>query len=220
MVSWLDKISVDAEEIFLLGDLFDFWFEYKRVVPKGFVRVLGKLAQISDSGIPIHIFTGNHDMWLFDYLPEEIGAKIHHQNVSREFAGIKFYIGHGDGMGPGDYGYKFIKKVFANSFCQWLFAKIHPDLGMAIAHYWSGKSRISQGRADETFLGNDKEWLVIYAREILKTSPVNYFIFGHRHLPLDIPLSANSRFINLGDWVNHFSYAVFDGKDLRLEYFK
>jgi UDP-2,3-diacylglucosamine hydrolase len=220
LVQWLDEIKKDAQELYLVGDVFDFWFEYKTAVPKGFVRLLGKLAELSDSGIPIFYFTGNHDMWVFDYLPKEIGLTIYRQSVEREINGKKFLIGHGDGLGPGDKGYKFIKKVFANSFCQWLFARLHPNFGIRLANYWSGKSRLHTGSSDEKFLGEEKEWLVIYCKEVLQKKHYDYFIFGHRHLPLDIQLSNSSRYLNLGEWMNYNSYAVFDGAALELRYFK
>jgi UDP-2,3-diacylglucosamine hydrolase len=216
IIRWLNQATEDAEEIWLLGDLFDFWFDYKKVVPRGFVRLLGKMADIVDSGIPITVFTGNHDMWFFDYLQEEIGVTLYREPVDREWAGKKFLIGHGDGLGPGDKGYKFIKKVFSNKVCQWLFRWIHPDIGIGIADYFSGKSRASTGDYDKFYLGDDKEWLSIYAKEVLKSEHYDYFIFGHRHLPIDIAVGENSRYINLGEWINYFTYAVFDGKELKL----
>jgi UDP-2,3-diacylglucosamine hydrolase len=219
IVQWLDEAKKDAAEIFLMGDVFDFWFEYRQTAPKGFVRLLGKIAEITDSGIPVSFFTGNHDMWMFEYLPKEIGITIHRQPITRVYNGKKFYLGHGDGLGPGDHGYKFIKKVFANKFCQWLFARLHPNFGMGMAHYWSNKSRLSNGPEDKKFHGDENEWLAIYSREILKKEHFDYFIFGHRHLPLDIRLSENSRYINLGEWVNYNSYAVFDGNELELKYY-
>ena len=218
LVAWLDEIKVDAQELFLVGDVFDFWFEYKTAVPKGFVRLLGKLAEISDAGIPIHYFTGNHDMWVFDYLPKEIGVKIYRGNLEREFNTKKFLIGHGDGLGPGDRGYKLIKKVFANPICQWLFARLHPNFGIGLANYWSGKSRLHTAQSDAIFLGEDQEWLVMYCKDILREKFYDYFIFGHRHLPLDLPIDK-SRYINLGDWINYNSYAVFDGENLELKYY-
>lgn len=220
LVKWLDEIKNDVYELFLVGDVFDFWFEYKTAVPKGFVRLLGKLAELADAGIPIHYFTGNHDMWVFDYLPKEIGVKIYRNNIERDFNGKQFLIGHGDGLGPGDHGYKFIKKVFANPVCQWLFARLHPNFGIRLANYWSGKSRMHTGNSDEKFLGEDKEWLIIYSKEILQKKHFDYFIFGHRHLPLDIKLSENSRYLNLGEWIHYRSYAVFDGQELSLKYFE
>lgn len=220
IVRWLDEIKHTAKEIYLAGDVFDFWFEYKKVVPRGFVRLLGKIAELSDSGITIHYFTGNHDMWIFDYLPHELGVKLHHQPVTKEYNGKKFCIGHGDGLGPGDGGYKFIKKIFRSKVCQWLFAAIHPDLGMRMAHYWSRKSRIANGAEQEKFHEEKGEWLIVHCKEILKKEHFDFFIFGHRHLPLDYKLSEKSRYINLGEWVNHNSYAVFDGTSLELKYFK
>lgn len=220
IVRWLDEIKHDAKEIYLAGDVFDFWFEYKKVVPRGFVRLLGKIAELSDSGITIHYFTGNHDMWIFDYLPQELGVKLHHQPITKEYNGKKFYIGHGDGLGPGDTGYKFIKKVFRSKICQWLFARIHPNLGIGLAHYLSQQSRITNGTKDETFHGEKGEWLIVHCKEVLKTEHFDYFIFGHRHTPLDYKLNEKSRYINLGEWVNYNSFAVFDGNDLGLKYFK
>jgi UDP-2,3-diacylglucosamine hydrolase len=219
IVKWLDEIKQDAEEIYLMGDVFDFWFEYKHSVPKGFIRLLGKIAEITDSGISVHFFTGNHDMWMFDYLPKELNITIHRQPITKNYNGKKFYLGHGDGLGPGDHGYKFIKKVFANKFAQWMFARVHPNLGIGMANFWSRKSRVSNGPKDEAFHGEENEWLVVYSKEILKKEHFDYFIFGHRHLPLDIKLAENSRYINLGEWVNFNSYAVFDGKELLLEKF-
>lgn len=220
IVKWLDEIKQDAEEIYLMGDLFDFWFEYQYTVPKGFVRLLGKMAELADSGIPITLFTGNHDMWMFDYLPKEIGVTIYREPITRTYNGKKFYLGHGDGLGPGDHGYKFIKRVFANPVCQWLFERLHPNFALRIANYWSHKSRISNAPKDEQFKGEDGEWLVSYSKDVLKKEHFDYFIFGHRHLPLDIKLAENSRYVNLGEWVNYESYAVFDGKNLELNYYK
>lgn len=214
LCSWLDEISQDAEEIFLVGDLFDFWFEYKKAVPRGFVRVLGKLAELTDKGIKVNLFTGNHDMWIFDYLPKETGVTLHKKPIQRQLAGKNFFIGHGDGLGPGDKGYKFIKKVFASKICQWLFARLHPNFGISVANFWSGRSR--KHTTEEKFLGEDKEWLVHYCNEQLAQQHFDFFIFGHRHLPLDISLAENSRYLNLGDWITHYTYAVFDGNLLEL----
>ena len=221
IVKWLDEIKADAEEIYLMGDMFDFWYEYRHTAPKGFIRFLGKLAEIADSGIPITLFTGNHDMWMFEYLPKEIGVTIYREPIERIFNGKKFFLGHGDGLGPGDHGYKFIKKVFANKVCQWLFARLHPNFGMGMAHYWSHKSRASNGgENEEKFVSIDHEWLAIYAKEVLQKQHYDYFIFGHRHLPLNLQLTEKSVYINLGEWVMYNSYAVFDGKELQLKYYK
>ena len=215
-VQWLDDIKSDAEAIYLVGDIFDFWFEYKKAVPKGYVRLLGKLAEFSDSNIPIHIFTGNHDMWLFDYLEDEINAHIYREPIEVSLKGKRFFIGHGDGLGPGDNGYKLIKKIFKNKLCQWLFERIHPNLGISVAQYWSKKSRIANGEKNESYHG-EKEWLTQFCKEKIKTIEVGYFIFGHRHLPLEVDLGNNMTYINLGEWVNYNSYAVFDGKKLELK---
>jgi len=220
IVKWLDSVKHDAAEIYLLGDVFDFWFEYKYAVPRGYVRLLGKLAELNDSGIKLHYFTGNHDMWVFDYLPTEIGVSVYREPVTRTISGKKFYIGHGDGLGPGDHGYKFIKKVFANKVCQWLFARLHPNFGIPLALYFSRKSRIATGTTDEKFLGEKKEWLIIHSKEILEKEHFDYFVFGHRHLPIDFNLSDNSRYVNLGEWINYNTYAVFDGAELKLEKFE
>ncbi|MFZ7115911.1 MAG: UDP-2,3-diacylglucosamine diphosphatase [Bacteroidota bacterium] len=216
IVKWLDTIKSDAEEIYLLGDVFDFWFEYKTVVPRGYVRLLGKIAELSDSGIKIHYFTGNHDMWTFDYLEKELNVTIYRAPIEINYNNRSFYIGHGDGLGPGDHGYKFIKKVFASKVCQWLFARLHPNFGIGIANYFSKKSRIATGTSDEKFLGDEKEWLVIYSKEILAKKHFDYLIFGHRHLPLDIKIDS-SRYINLGDWIQYFTYGVFDGEKFELK---
>ena len=218
LVDWLDSIKVDAQEVYLVGDLFDFWFEYKFTVPKGYVRFLGKIAELTDSGIPVHFFTGNHDMWMFNYLPQEIGVEIHRDNITRDFNGKRFYIGHGDGLGPGDRKYKFLKNFFASKTCQWLFARIHPNLGMGIANMWSKNSRIANIKDGEEFLGDENEWLYIYSKEILEKEHFDYFIFGHRHLVLDLPIKGtSSRYVNLGEWATgnpHF--ASFDGESLTL----
>ena len=219
VVDWLDLIKKDAEELYLLGDVFDFWFEYKTVVPRGYVRLLGKLAELSDSGILIHYFTGNHDMWTFDYLSKELNVKIYREPIETEYGSKNFFIGHGDGLGPGDHGYKFIKKIFASSVCQWLFARLHPNFGIGVAEYFSKKSRVAMGISDEKFLGEEKEWLVIHSKELLEKKHYDFLIFGHRHLPLDIKINGNSRYINLGDWIRYNSYGVFDGNEFKLEYF-
>jgi UDP-2,3-diacylglucosamine hydrolase len=220
IVSFLDKIQHDAAEIFIVGDLFDFWYEYKNVVPKGYIRILGKLASITDSGIPVHFFVGNHDMWMKDYFQKELNITVYFHPAEFNFSGKRFFIGHGDGLGPGDKGYKFIKKIFRNKICQWMFGVLPPYFGIGIADFFSKKSRAKTGKTDEVFLGEEKEWLVIYSKEMLEKEHYDYFIFGHRHLPLDISLNNKSRYINLGDWIKYFSYAVFDGEILKLEYEK
>jgi UDP-2,3-diacylglucosamine hydrolase len=218
IVEFLQDIRKDAAVIFIVGDLFDFWYEYKKVVPKGFVRILGKMAEITDSGIPIHFFVGNHDMWMSGYFEKELNIPVYHEPRVFEFNNKKFYVGHGDGLGPGDHGYKFIKKLFRNRICQGLFGMLPPYIGMGIAHYFSRSSRAATGGADEKFLGEDKEWLIAYSRDVLKKEHYDYFIFGHRHLPIDFTLKDGVRYINLGDWIRYYSYAVFDGESLELKF--
>jgi UDP-2,3-diacylglucosamine hydrolase len=178
--------------------------------------VLGKLAELSDAGIPIHLFTGNHDMWMFDYLPKELGIELYRNPIERNWNGHKFYIGHGDGLGPGDRGYKVIKKVFNNRTCQWLFARLHPNFGIGMADFWSRKSRKASSDKDKTFLGDD-EWLLHYCKEVLEQEHFDHFVFGHRHLPLDLKVGENSQYVNLGDWISYFTYGVFDGTTLELK---
>jgi UDP-2,3-diacylglucosamine hydrolase len=216
IVNFISSIEHEIAELYLVGDIFDFWFEHKYSVPKGFVRLLGKLAELSDKGIPLHIFTGNHDMWMYDYLKQEINAKIYHAPIQIEYNAKKFYIGHGDGLGPGDKGYKFIKKIFRNNLAQWFYARLHPNFSFGLANFFSRKSRAYTGDSDAKFLGEENEWLYIYCNDVLKTEHFDYFIFGHRHLPLDLKLKDNSRYINLGDWINYNTYAVFDGISLSL----
>lgn len=217
IVRWLDNVKHDAAEIFLVGDLFDFWFEYKRAVPRGYTRLLGKIAEITDSGIPVHVHTGNHDMWIFDYLPKECGVQLYREPIERHWNNKLFQIGHGDGLGPDDHGYKFIKKVFANKACQWLFARLHPNFGIWLASSMSVYSRTTTGDKDRTFLGEDKEWLVIYCKEELKKKHTDFFIFGHRHLPIEIKLNEKSTYLNLGEWLSQRTYVVFDGERCELK---
>ncbi len=218
-VRWLDIVKKDAEAIFLLGDLFDFWFEYKKVVPKGFIRVLGKLAEIRDSGIPIYFFVGNHDLWMNDYFETELNIPVYHNPKEFTFNNKTFLIGHGDGLGPGDNGYKRMKKVFTNSFSKWLYRWLHPDIGVQMAQYFSVKNKLISGQEDVVFLGEENEWLVQYAKRKLETKHYDYFLFGHRHLPMEISIGENSKYINTGDWITHFTYAVFDSQELTLKTF-
>lgn len=220
IVRWLESIENDAAEIFLVGDIFDFWFEYRHAIPKGFVRLQGKIAQLTDKGIPVHFFTGNHDMWMFDYFPQELGVQLYREPIEREWNGKTFYIGHGDGLGPGDRGYKFIKKVFAAKWSQWCFARLHPNFGIGLANYFSRKSRAATGDTDSKFLGEENEWLYVYAQEQLHLKHRDFFVFGHRHLPMNLQLNEHSRYINLGEWLNYNTFAVFDGKELMLEKFE
>ena len=211
-VAWLDTVQKDAAAIFLLGDLFDFWFEYKTVVPKGFTRTLGKLAEITDAGIPIYYFVGNHDLWMNGYFEAELNIPVFHEPQQFKLNKTSFFIGHGDGLGPGDKGFKRMKKVFTNPLSKWLYRWLHPDLGVKLAQYLSVKNKLISGDDDIKFLGEDKEWLVQYSRRKLEGEHYDYFIFGHRHLPLEIDLNEKSKYINLGDWVSYFTYGVFDGE--------
>lgn len=219
ILRWLETVEADAQHIFLVGDIFDFWFEYKHVIPKGYTRILGKLATLQDKGIDISVFIGNHDMWMNGYFEEELGIPVYYEPQTYLIGQKKFYVGHGDGLGPGDHGYKFLKKVFRNPVCRWLFSGMHPAWGISLANYFSRKSRSATGQELEKFLGVENEWLAIYSKAVLQQEHFDYFIFGHRHLPLDIPVGENSRYINLGDWLNYFSYAVFDGNDTSLRFF-
>ena len=216
LVRFLQTARKDAGVIFIVGDIFDFWFEYKTVVPKGFIRILGTLAQMADEGIQLHIFTGNHDLWMQDYLSKELNAKLYFEPQAFTIQHKQFLIGHGDGLGPGDNGYKRLKKVFTNPICQWLFRWLHPDAGIQLANYFSRKSRAKTGNADELFLGEDKEWLIQYTKEQAKTMAVDFFIFGHRHYAIDFKINEKSRYINLGDWIRLNTYAVFDGDNMQL----
>jgi UDP-2,3-diacylglucosamine hydrolase len=224
LVSWLSRIQPDASEIFLMGDVFDFWFEYSTVIPKGYVRLLGKLAEITDAGIPVHLFRGNHDIWAFNYLNREVNIQIHRKPMIREFNGKRIYLAHGDGLGPGDHGYKFLKRVFECRLCQWLFRWLHPDIGARMALYFSRKSRLAnilkEGKKDRANGDFHDEMLYKYATDLVNSGlDVDYMIFGHRHLPLNEPVSENTRIIILGDWLTNFSYAYFDGTEVRTAFF-
>jgi UDP-2,3-diacylglucosamine hydrolase len=222
-VKLLNEAKHDAAAIYLMGDIFDFWFEYNTVIPKGFARLFGKLAEITDSGIPVHLFRGNHDLWAFNYLEKELNIQLHRTSEVVLLGGKKFFLSHGDGLGPGDKGYKLIKWVFERRINQWLFRWIHPDFGSRMALYFSRKSRIAnvikEGRIEKTD-SFENERLLIFSREKVVEDPtIDFFIFGHRHLPIDIPVSANARCIILGDWVTNFTYAVFDGEELQLMHY-
>ena len=218
--SWLDSIKDEAAVIYLVGDLFDTWFEYRNVVPRGFTRFMGKLADFTDSGILIEAFTGNHDLWMLDYFEKELNIPVHHEPIMRTLNNKKFLIGHGDGLGPGDNGYKMLKKVLRSNVSQWIYRRIHPDTGVGLAGWFS---RLGPKHADtpvEGFRGAEKEWLVQFCIATLEQEFVDYFIFGHRHLAMEYPLPQNSLYVNLGDWIRFDSYAVFDGIDLELKYYK
>ena len=217
IVRFLDEVKQEAFAIFVVGDVFDFWYEYRKVVPKGYVRLLGKLAELSDAGIILHFFVGNHDMWMSGYFEKELNIPVYFEPREFTFNSKKFLVGHGDGLGPGDHKYKLLKKVFRNPASQWLFGILPPKVGIGLADFFSRRSRAKGGGVDEVFLGEDKEWLIIYCKEQLKAQKIDYFVFGHRHLPIDYRLPKESRYINLGDWLRYDTYAVFDGEDLALK---
>lgn len=216
-VRWLDEIKADAAALFLMGDIFDFWFEYRKVAPRGFTRTLGKIAEIADSGVSVHFFTGNHDLWIFDYLPEELGIILHRKEYKTEIMGKKFFLAHGDGLDLSDKGYLLLKKIFTCKALQWTFARLHPDFAFRIAHHWSRNSRIANGIQADGYRGDNKEGLFIFAESIEKQEHFDYFIFGHRHLLVEKPIGETSSFINLGDWINYFSFGVFDGEKFELK---
>lgn len=220
-VQWLDQISKDAAAIFIVGDLFDFWFEYKKVVPRGFVRVLGKLAALRDQGIPIYFFVGNHDLWMEDYFEKELSIPVFYRPIEVSINNKLFFVGHGDGLGPGDKGYKRMKKVFTNPVSKWLFRWLHPDLGMSLAQYMSVKNKLISGDEDATFLGEDKEWLILYTKRKEAEKHRDYYIFGHRHLPMVLPLNDGAtKYVNIGDWIQYFTFVMVDAQgELSLEKF-
>ena len=215
IISWLNEIEKDAKSIYLLGDIFDFWFEYKKVVPKGFVRFLAKLVDLIEKGIDIHYVVGNHDMWMRDYLEQEIGLKVHFQEFIIEQDHKLIFIGHGDGLGKGDYKYKVLKLIFSSKICKWLFSRLHPNFGISLGQAWSNKSK----RKPKSLVNEDKEILVEYCKEQQKNNPVDYYVFGHRHIPMNIRIDERCNYINLGDWVHHYSYAVYSDKKLELRKF-
>ncbi|WP_026474480.1 UDP-2,3-diacylglucosamine diphosphatase [Alkaliflexus imshenetskii] len=220
-VRWLDSIKDSAAEIYLLGDIFDFWFEYKKAIPRGYSRFIGKLCDLTDSGIPVHFFTGNHDIWIFDYLPTETGITMYRKPLVRDFDGKKFFLAHGDGLTSFEKSYSRLKAIFTNPWAQKLFRLIHPDLGVWIATTWSRKSREKNLESHgSVFQGEQNEWLVVWSKEILKETHYDYFIFGHRHLAMEIDLKENSKLIYLGDWVAHFSYGEWDGQNFHLKFYK
>ncbi len=218
LVSWLDIIKHDAQAIYMVGDIFDFWHEWNRCAPQGFTRFLGRLAELSDNGIELHFFTGNHDIWTYNYLTKEIGFKLYRNEQEMSIMGKKFYIAHGDGLGPGDKVYKILKKIFTNKFLQWCFKNLlHPDWALKFAHTWADSRKLGS-RAPH--FHQENEWLVIHSKEVLQNQHFDYFVYGHRHIPVIYELNESSKFIILGDWIKNFTYGVFDGKDFKLEVFK
>lgn len=217
IVAWLDACKKDAYAIFLVGDLFDFWFEYKHTIPKGYTRFLGKLAELSDAGIELHIFTGNHDLWMFGYFEKELGAKVYHEPQELMIHEQLILIGHGDGVGPGDKGYKMLKRIFTHPFYQWLFHWLHPNIGIGIANFWSGRSRAKANNHEQIFLG-EEEWIWSYCKEMQKRKAHAYYLFGHRHLPLTLEVPPGGTYINLGEWLHSYSYAIYESGEIKLKY--
>lgn len=219
---WLDSIKHDAQTVFLVGDLFDFWFEYKYVVPKGFLRFFGKIIELQNTGIDFVFFTGNHDLWMFDYFEKELGVKIFRQPAHFQINNKDFLIGHGDGLGPNDNGYKLLKKIFTSNICQFLFKMLHPDIGMWFGNTWSMSRKTNERLIEASkFISKENEWLYNYSMEVENQKHHDFYVFGHRHLALDININENSRYINLGEWFisGKYTYAVFDGKELTLSEF-
>ena len=216
---WLREAGRDAEAIYLMGDIFDYWFEYKTVVPRGYTRILGSLASLTDRGIPVHFFTGNHDIWVFDYLPEETGVVVHREPMTTTIGGKRFYLAHGDGLDATDKGYLLLKRIFTSKTLQWLYAHIHPNLTIRMALNWSKNSRLSKNTEGTGFMG-EKEGIYTFAESVLRSEKIDYFVFGHRHRLADLAIGENSRFILLGEWIRTFSYGVFDGHSFELRKYK
>ncbi len=221
LVNFLESIKHKAAAVYLLGDMFDFWHEYRTVVPKGFTRFLGKISELTDLGIEVHFFTGNHDIWMGDYLEKECGVTLHREGAVLEIYGSLFYLAHGDGLGFESHSFKLLRGIFHNRICQCLFAALHPRWGVAFGREWARRSRLKRKDGKEPpFMGEDKEPLIKFSKEYLQTHPdINYFVFGHRHIQLDLLLNGKTRMLILGDWISQFSYAVFDGEHLFLEEF-
>lgn len=219
LVNFLDSIKHKAAAIYMLGDMFDFWYEYKMVVPRGYTRFLGKISELTDLGVEVHFFIGNHDIWCSDYLEKECGITLHRQPLTTEIYGREFYLAHGDGLGDPDKKFKFLRAMFHNRFLQKAFSTIHPRWSIDFGLSWAKHSRLKHdNEGDPEYLGEQNEHLVIYSKEYLQTHPeINFFIYGHRHIELDLMLSKSSRVLILGDWIKLFTYAVFDGENLFLE---
>lgn len=221
LIEWLDSIKNTTAELYLVGDIFDFWYEYKWVVPKGYIRFLAKIAEFTDSGIPVHMFKGNHDTWIKDYLPDEIGVIVHDEEpLIKEYNGKRFYIHHGDALGSFDKGMNFLKVIFTNKSLQWMFSRVHPNAAFGFAHRWSSHNREKKVYESANYLGDEKEWLLQHSKNVLKQEHFDYFVYGHRHVAIDKALREDSRYINLGNWITNTSYAVFNGNDVELKQFK
>ena len=218
LIKWLEHIKTDASAIFLVGDIFDFWFEYKHTVPKGFIRFQGKLAELADEGIKVVFFSGNHDLWYDEYLIDELGISIYNDPIRVKVKDKTLLVGHGDGLGRGDGTYKLLKRLFTAKIPRWMFQWLHPNIGVAIATFWSRKSRKASGHKDDVFL-DQEERLFAYSKEIEQQEHHDYYIFGHRHMSLTMELSDNSTYFNLGDWIKGAPYLVYDGKDAAIHHF-
>lgn len=218
LVNFLDAIKDKAAAVYILGDLFDFWHEYRFVVPKGYTRLLGKISELTDRGVEVHFFTGNHDLWVGDYFEKECGMTVHREALTTEIYGKEFYLAHGDGLESKDWRYLMLRWLFHNRVCKRLFAAIHPRWGMYFGLKWAAHSRLKHNNIEGFFNGPENDGMVDFARRYLKTHPnINYFLFGHRHVDVDFMLSKTARFIILGDWITKFTFAVFDGSQLLLE---
>ncbi|MFZ9700336.1 MAG: UDP-2,3-diacylglucosamine diphosphatase [Flavobacteriales bacterium] len=220
LVDWINTVAPEAEAIVLLGDIFDFWYELRQAVPRGYTRLLGCLAEWTDRGLPIHFFPGNHDMWTYGYLAEECGLNVHFEGELWNIGGRSCFLAHGDGLGPGDYSYKFFKRIFRSPFFRWCFSRLHPNFSFGLAQWLSRRSRAAHAEAEKTFLGEEREWLYQYALQRSAGLSNTDFIFGHRHLPGIHSLPGGSRYINTGDWLSHFSYLKIQGGRLELCYWK
>lgn len=220
VVDWLDMAKLDATEIFLLGDIFDFWFEYKMVVPKGFTRLFGKLREITESGIPVHFFVGNHDLWTFGYLEQEVGLIVHMAPLTIELGGKQFFLAHGDGLGDKSRPFSFIRALFHSKTVQRLFRSLVPSSwALNFGFRWSESNRRKHDKRDVKFLGEDREPLVLFAKHHSLNHAIDFYIFGHRHIVLNLMLASKARVVILGDFMREFSYGVFDGKTMNVENF-
>jgi UDP-2,3-diacylglucosamine hydrolase len=220
LVRWMDSIKDSAKAIYFVGDMFDYWFEYKDVVPKGYSRFIGKMAELSDNGVEIHIFTGNHDIWMFGYFEKELGAIVHHKELITEIDGKKFYIAHGDGLGDPSISVRILRKFFRNKPCQALYKTIHPRLTVPLGYAWSRHNRKKKiGLKSEKYLGEKQEYLVEFAKKHAQDNDIDFYVFGHRHIVLDLLITPKQRVAILGDWIQNFSYGMWDGNNFSVEYF-
>ena len=218
LTRFLDQIKDKAEAVYMLGDMFDFWFEYRQVVPRGFTRFLGKVSELTDSGVEVHWFVGKHDMWMTDYLECECGVTIHREPCLVEIYGKEFYLSHGHhvDIAPGDWRTRLMFRMFESTFVRRMATLIHPDLFVDFGLNWARHSRMRHmAQGEEPYKGEHDERMVTFAKQYLATHPsVNYFLFGHRHIELDLMLTHECRLLILGEWYSHFTYVSFDGSTL------